>query len=275
VYKNKTRNQLWDMLASGKLYINGFHSGDYEAKVYLSRILNTKGNYMKVSFQNYNRTPSANLLGRTQFPIIGLTGIKKENTIDLMGVIGNYKSEWLAQVNYQLINNYNYFSDGYKANIYTGAISYLRIQAEQKLKLSTHWNWYNQLNVQLVDQSSPIHVPLLLTRQRLAFEGNFYKNLNLSTGLELVYHTAYKADGYMPFTGQFYTQNNYTLTNRPVANAFLHFMIKRLKAYIRLENLNTLIPTNEKLGPSYNFSAQNYPTNSLWFRVGVWWNFIN
>ena len=275
VYKNKTRNQLWDMLASGKLYINGFHSGDYEAKVYLSRILNTKGNYMKLSFQNYNRTPSANLLGRTQFPIIGLAGIKKENTIDLMGVIGNYKSEWLAQVNYQLINNYNYFSDGYQANSYNGAISYLRIQAEKKLKLSTHWNWYNQLNVQLVDQSSPIHVPLILTRQRLAFEGNFYKNLNLSTGLELVYHTAYKADGYMPFTGQFYTQNNYTLTNRPVANAFLHFMIKRLKAYIRLENLNTIIPTNEKLGPSYNFAAQNYPTNSLWFRVGIWWNFIN
>ena len=104
--------------------------------------------------------------------------------------------------------------------------------------------------MQLVDQSSPIHVPLLLTRQRLAFEGIFYKNLNLSTGLELIYHTAYKADGYMPFTGQFYTQSNYTLTNRPVANAFLHFMIKRLKAYIRLENLNTLIPTSEKLGPS-------------------------
>lgn len=87
-----------------------------------------------------------------------------------MGVIGNYKSEWLAQVNYQLINNYNYFSNGYQANTYSGAISYLRIQAEQKLKLSKHWNWYNQFNVQLVDQSSPIHVPLILTRQRLAFE---------------------------------------------------------------------------------------------------------
>lgn len=275
VYKNKTRNQLWDMLASGKLFINGFHAGDYEAKVYLSRMLNTKGNYIKLSFQNYNRTPSANLLGRTQFPIVGLTGIKKENTIELMGVIGNYKSEWHTQVNYQLINNYNYFSSGYQAAVFSGAISYLRIQSEQKIKLTTHLNWYNQINVQLVDQSSPIHVPLVLTRQRVAFEGIFYKNLNLSTGFEFMYHTAYKADNYMPFTGQFYTQNEYTLNNRPIANAFVHFMIKRLKAYIRLENLNTLIPTSEKLGPSYNFSAQNYPTNSLWFRVGIWWNFIN
>ena len=77
--------------------------------------------------------------------------------------------------NNRKINNYNYFSDGFQANSYGRAISYLRFQAEQKLKLSTHWNWYNQLNVQLVDQSSPIHVPLLLTRQRLAFEGIFYK----------------------------------------------------------------------------------------------------
>lgn len=36
---------------------------------------------MKVSFQNYNRTPSANLLGRTQFPIIGLGGIKKKTRL--------------------------------------------------------------------------------------------------------------------------------------------------------------------------------------------------
>jgi hypothetical protein len=275
MYKNKTRNQLWDMLASGKLFLSGYHAGDYEAKVYLSRILNSKGNYMKLAFENYNRTPSANLLGITQFPIVGLSGIKKENTIDFMGVIGNFKSDWFMQVNYQLINNYNYFSSGYQAASYSSVINYIRIQTENKVKLSKHWNWYNQWNVQLVDQASPIRVPLILTRQRIAFEGNFYKNLNLSTGLELIYHTEYKADMYMPLTGQFYNQNDFTLRNRPTANAFLHFMIKRFKAYIRLENLNTLIPSSEKWGPSYNFSAQNYPTNDLWFRVGIWWNFIN
>jgi len=275
VYKNKTKNQLWDMLAAGKLFLNGFYSGDYEAQVYLSRILNDKGNYIKLAFQNFNRTPSANLLGYTQFPIKALPGITKENTIDMMGVLGNQRKEWRLQVNYQLINNYNYFNSGYQPVSYSGVINYLRFQAENKVALSTHWNWYNQLNVQLVDQNGPIHVPLVLTRQRIAFEGNFYKNLNLSTGLEFIYHTDYKADMYMPFTGQFYTQNDFTLHNRPTSNAFLHFMIKRLKGYIRLENLNTLIPTSSALGTAYNFSAKSYPTNSMWFRVGIWWNFIN
>ena len=154
-------------------------------------------------------------------------------------------------------------------------MSYVRGQVEHKIKISKHWNWYDQATLQLLDPNAPVHVPLLLTRQRIAFEGNFYKNLDLSTGLELIYHTDYKADAYMPFTGQFYNQDVYTTQNRPTANAFLHFMIKRFKGYIRLENLNTLLPTTKALGNSYNFTAQNYPTNGMWFRVGIWWNFIN
>ena len=154
-------------------------------------------------------------------------------------------------------------------------MSYLRGQVEHKIKISKHWNWYDQVTLQLLDPNAPVHVPLLLIRERVAFEGNFFKNLDLSTGLELIYHTNYKADGYMPFTSQFYYQNSYTTQNRPTANAFLHFMIKRFKGYIRLENLNTLLPTNKTFGKSLNFNTQNYPSTGMWFRVGIWWNFIN
>ncbi len=275
VYKNKTRNQLWDLIASGKLYLNGYHAGDYDAQFYLSRILSSKGTYLKLGFQNSNRTPSTNYLGLTQFPINALKGIQKENTIDMLAETGNAAKAFRVSFNYQLINNYNYFTSGYQAVVYTSPISYISAVLNNKIKLSTHWNWYNETTVQVVDKSAPINIPLILSRQRLAFEGNFYKNLNLSTGLEMIYHTEFKADGYMPLTGQFFVQNTYMLRNRPTANAFLHFMIKRFKGYIRLENLNTLIPTSNSLGSTYNFSAQNYPGTGTWFRVGIWWNFIN
>ena len=274
-YKNKTRNQLWDLLIAGKLYLNGYHAGDYDAQFYLSRLLSTKGNYLKLSFQNSNRTPSANYLGITQFPIITLNGIQKENIIDFSGETGNPKTGWKLAGNYELVNNFHYFSSGYQPAVYKTAFSYLRAQASNKFKLSTHWNWYNEMNVQVVDQAAPIHLPLLLTRQRLAFEGNFYKNLFLSTGLEFIYHTDYKADDYMPLTGQFYIQNDYTLHNRPTANAFLNFMIKRFRGYVRLENLNTLLSSSSTFGNSYNFSTRNYPGTGTWFRLGIWWNFIN
>jgi len=274
-YKNKTKNQLWDLLASGKLYLNGYHAGDYDAQFYLSRILNSKGTYLKIAFQNSNRTPSANYLGLTQFPMNALQGIQKENTVDMNGEAGNAAKGFRISFNYQLINNYNYFSSGFQPAVYAKPISYISTLLANKIKLSQHWNWYNETTVQVVDQSAPIHIPLVLSRQRISFEGNFYKNLNLSTGLEMIYHTDFKADDYMPMTGQFFVQNNYMLHNRPTANAFLHFMIKRFKGYIRLENLNTLIPTSSSLGNTYNFTAKNYPGTGTWFRVGIWWNFIN
>lgn len=275
VYKNKTKNQLWDLLASGKLFLNGFHAGDFDAQASLSRILSAKGTFLKLSFQNVNRTPSMNLLGYTQFPIQGFNAITKENATLLNGVLANKKDGWETSVSYQMIQNYNYFSNGFRPVVYGSLMSYLRGQVEHKIKISKHWNWYDQITLQILDQNAPVNVPLVLTRQRIAFEGNFYKNLELSTGLEFIYHTNYKVDGYMPFTSQFYYQNSYTTQNRPTANAFLHFMIKRFKGYIRLENLNTLLPSSKTLGNTYNFTTQHYPSTGMWFRVGIWWNFIN
>ena len=275
VYKNKTKNQLWDLLASGKLYLNGFHAGDYDVQAALSRTLTSKGTYLKLSFQNVNRTPSLNTLGYTQFPIKGFSSINKENATILNGVLANKKLGWEAAVSYQMIQNYNYYTTGFQPVVNGNLMSYLRGQVEHKIKISKHWNWYDQVTLQLLNPNAPVHVPLLLIRERVAFEGNFFKNLDLSTGLELIYHTNYKVDGYMPFTSQFYYQNSYTTQNRPTANAFLHFMIKRFKGYIRLENLNTLLPTNKTFGKSLNFNTQNYPSTGMWFRVGIWWNFIN
>jgi hypothetical protein len=88
-YKNKTRNQLWDLLVSGKLFLNGFHAGDFSAQASLSRMLTKKGTYIELSFQNTNRTPSLNKLGVTLFPIKALKSISKEYATSFNGVIGN------------------------------------------------------------------------------------------------------------------------------------------------------------------------------------------
>jgi hypothetical protein len=274
-YKNKTKNQVWDVDIYGQLFLVGFHAGDYIAKASLTSLLNKKGNYVQLAFNNVNRTPSRNVMGITDFPIIGLSGIKKENHVQFIASTGNLKKAWKGSVTYQLINNYQYYSTGYNAAIYQGTIHYINAQIANQFKLSKHWNWYNEVHLQIVDATSPIRVPTVLTRQRIAFEGVFYKNLNMSTGLEFIYHTAFKAGDYMPMTGQFYVQNDFMLSNRPMVNAFYHMMIKRLKAYIRVENLHTLLPSSNTLGNHYNFSARNYPGTGIWVRVGVWWHFIN
>lgn len=275
VYKNKTKNLRWDIQAAGKLFLNGYHAGDYEAQFSLSSLLNKKGDKVELWLQNSNRTPSFNRLGITAFPIMQRTGLDKENIIELGGLWEQPKSGLSTSIQYKLIQNYQYFSTGYQPMVYDKALSYVRGSLSYKLHISRYWNWYNDLTLQMVDPEAPLHLPFVFTRQRIAFEGNFFKNLYLSTGLELIYHSAYQPDGYMPLTGQFYLQDQFTTKNRPVANAFLNFRIKRFKGYIRMEQLNTLLATSSQIGTRYNFSAPNYPGTGTWFRIGIWWNFIN
>ena len=275
VYKNKTKNLRWDIQASGKLFLSGYHAGDYEAQFSLSSVFNKKGDQLSLWLQNSNRTPSFNRLGITAFPILKIGTIDKENIIEL-GALWNQKSQGLtASFQYKLIQNFQYFGSGFQPMVYDNVLSYVKGTVSNQIKLSRHWNWYNELNLQLVDPNAPLHLPLIFTRQRLAYEGNFFKNLFLSTGLELIYHSSFQPDGYMPLNGQFYLQDQFTANNRPIANAFLNFRIKRFKGFVRMEQLNTLLATSNQLGTRYHFTAQNYPGTGTWLRVGIWWNFIN
>jgi hypothetical protein len=275
VYKNKTKNLRWDLQTAGKLFLNGYHAGDYEAQFSLSSLINKQGDKLELWMQNSNRTPSFNRLGITSFPMLKLNSIQKENVLELGGLWTKNKIGLIASFQYKLIQNFQYNGSGYQPLVYDKTLSYVKGSLSNKFQLSRYWNWYNELTVQVVDPNAPVNLPFLLTRQRLAFEGNFFKNLFLSTGLELIYHSNYQPDAYMPLTGQFYLQEQYTTKNRPMANAYLNFRIKRFKGYVRMEQLNTLLATSNQLGTRYNFTAPNYPGTGTWLRVGIWWNFIN
>ncbi len=275
VYKNKTKNSRWDLQTSGKLFLNGYHAGDYEAQFSLSSLINKQGDKLELWMQNSNRTPSFNRLGITSFPMLKLNGIQKENVVEVGGLWTRNKIGLVASFQYKLIQNFQYNGSGFQPLVYNKTLSYVKGSLSNKFQLSRHWNWYNELTVQVVDPNAPVNLPFLLTRQRVAFEGNFFKNLFLSTGLELIYHSNFQPDAYMPLTGQFYLQEQYTTKNRPMANAFVNFRIKRFKGYVRMEQLNTLLASSNQLGTRYNFTAPNYPGTGTWLRVGIWWNFIN
>jgi len=117
---------------------------------------------------------------------------------------------------------------------------------------------------------------LFFTRNRISFEGNFFTNLFLATGIEARYYSAYKPPDYSPFNGQFMYQDTMRISNRPDINAFLNFRIKSFKAYIRLENLNTFGKVNNSYGFNhYNYTAPGYPGRGLWLRFGIYWSFVN
>lgn len=274
-YRNRTRNQKWDVEANGQLYLNGLNAGDYAAYISLKRQLSKKIGNLQLGFQNVNRTPSFIFNPLTSFPVSDKQNFKKENKLRLFAGYDNPKYAFRLNGEYFLVNNYTYFDSFFVARQYATLFNYLHISAEKKIRLSKYWNWYTEVHLQQTTGNAPVHVPFLLTRNRIAFEGNFYTNLFLSTGVEIRYYTNFQADNYSPFTGQFFYQTGFTTANRPDVNLFFHFRIKSFKGFVRLENINTINPSKGFTFNKYNFVAEQYPDRGVWFRFGVWWNFVN
>lgn len=272
-YRNKTRNKLWDILAKGELYMNGLNSGDYYAYASLSRFLNKRWGNVTLLFNNVNRSPSFIYNTLSSFNFGNNTSYNKENIIIIKATADNPFIS-LSAVNY-FITNYLFFKDYHTTDQYSKVINLLQLSASKKIKLSKRWNLYSDITLQQTDAAAPVKVPLLYTRNRLAYEGLFYKNLNLSTGLEFRFYTPYKAYNYSPVMGQFTPQDSVTISNRPDISAFMHFRIKSFTAYLRAENLNSVSFTNGFGFTHNNFAAPHYVYPGLVIRFGIQWNFIN
>jgi hypothetical protein len=302
-YRNRTRNQLYDIEASAKLYVAGHYTGDYAAYLSFARSLRNNRGSLQVGFQNTSRTPSfimsayvrENIVkdsidignggiandtvsarqALSAFPVNQPDDYNKENTTRIFALINVPPIDLQIMGEYYLITNYTYFRDLYTATQSSSLFNVLHISAYKKLRVAKNLSWYLEGHFQQTTGNPPVNLPLLLARSRLAFEGNFFKNLFLSTGLEAIYNTPYKADSYSPLTGQFYFQDTNRISNRPDINVYVNFRIKSFKGFLRLEHLNTIDFSNGFSFTKYNYAATGYPSRALWFRIGIWWSFVN
>ena len=275
-YRNKTKNKKWDALAKGEFYATGLNLGDYNAYATLTRYLNKKLGNVQISFQNVNRLPSIIFQEMSSFNFKKTSLTKKENILLLSATTENPKFSLTAR-NIS-ITNYSYFKNYYKTEQYSALINISQFIGSKTFHLNLlkrHLNLYSDVIVQQTAANSPIKFPLFYTRQRLAFEGVFYKNLNLSTGLDINYNTPYKSNNYSPVMGQFFPQDTVMIRNLPDVGYFFNFRIKSFTALIKLENLNTINSANGGGFTNNNFAAPHYPIPGLIFRIGVKWGFVN
>lgn len=274
-YRNKTRNQKWDADLNGEFYATGLNAADFNVYASLTRTLNQKLGDVNVSFQNVNRSPSYIYDGNSSFNFNNKSVNQKENITVLTASAINRRFSLMAR-NIS-ITNYAYFKNFYQTDQFNGLVNLTQLTASTKLKVVGHLNLYSDFIVQQTAGKNPIRVPLFYTTQRLAFEGNYYKNLNLSTGIYVVYNTPYKPYNYSPVMGKFFPQDSVTISNLPQVNVFFNFRIKSFTAFIKLENLNT-VHTSQPQGFGFtdnNFAAPLYPTPGLIFRFGIKWGFVN
>ncbi|MCK7557045.1 putative porin [Chitinophaga sedimenti] len=268
-YRNKTKNQKWDLSAKGELYLVGENAGDYNVSGTLSRYFNPALGNVALTFRNVNREPSYayRYFGTNQGTLITNTGLNKENITLFQFAAKNDRLQYNLVANYYVFNNFAYFDNYTGAKQFNSLFNMLQIVFSKRFS-ARNLHWYADLAFQQLHGNSPVQLPTIWTRHRFTYEDVLYKNLNLVTGLEASYNTDYNADGYSPLVGQFFYQNQQRVSNYPDVHAFVHFRIKSFNAFVRGENLNTFLWTN-------NMSSPLYPRNNFSFRLGIRWWFVN
>ena len=279
-YRNRSRNQHWDIEANGKLFFTGFNSGDYEAHISLQRLLGKKLGYLQLGFENTSRTPSFLFDSRSSFYLVkGATDIKKENNTHLFASYFLPSFRLRLTGHYYLATNYTYFTRFYEVQQEGTLFNLLQVALHKTIQLGKRWNWHADIWFQQRVGDAPVNVPVIYTRHRIGYEGNLgFKNLDISMGTEIRYRSAYKADNYSPALGQFFYQDSITIRNKmPDISAYVHFRIRPFKAFIRAENLNTAKKlSNGGFGfTNNNLVAPGYALPGLQFRLGVYWSFVN
>ncbi len=277
-YRNRTRNQKWDIEANGKLYFAGLNAGDYQAYASLQRLLGSRIGYLQLGFENVNRTPSFIYDNRSSFHLAPATSFSKENSTHLFASFLQPVLRLRLSGHYYLATNYTYVTGFYQLNQASALFNVLQVAAQKTFRFGRkkQFNLHSDVYVQQVIGNAPVNVPLVFTRNRLAYEGNLgFRNLDIALGLESKYHTAYKADNYSPVLGQFQYQDTAVIRNLPDIAAYVHFRIRSFKAFVRAENLNTMSFSDGFGFTNNNLAATGYPYPGFLFRLGIYWGFVN
>jgi hypothetical protein len=275
-YRNRTKNQKWDIGAFGRLWLNGYNVGDYHAYVSLQRLINPSVGSLQVGFENTNRTAPFIYNTSSNFYLDAPKTFGKENTIHLFGSILQPKFRVRLSADYYLISNYLYLTDYYKLQQEATLFNVLRISASKTFNIGKRFKWYADVYVQQKTGAAQLNMPTFYTRNRFGYEGNLgFRYLNIAIGTEIRYHSPYKADNYSPVLGEFFFQDSVTISNLPRIDGYLHFRIRSFRAFLRFENLNTASIQNGFGFTNNNFAAPGYPTPGLITRFGIFWTFIN
>ena len=285
-YRNRTKNQRWDLLARGTLYFVGMNAGDYEAAASIQSLLGKKIGSLTLGFENVNRSPSYITNPLSSFYLMPENvDLKKENTTHLYAHIYQPLLKLGLSGHYYLVNNYIYYTDFYTIN-QASLFNMLQIAAHKVFAAGKkdQFKWISDTYFQQVIGNGPVNVPVVFTRNRFMYDGNLgYNNLKIAMGFDTRYRTNYKGNNYSPILGQFFYQDEATVKYKlPDIAAFVHFRINSFRAFVRAENLNTFrrLANDNGKGSSFgftnsNFAAPDYPYPGMIIRLGIVWGFVN
>lgn len=102
------------------------------------------------------------------------------------------------------------------------------------------------------------------------YESALFNNaMQAHIGLDIHYHTRYRAFAYQPITGQFHVQDEALVGNYPLVSAFFDFKVKRALLFFKIVNL-----LQDVAGKGY-YTTPYYIAQPRAFEFGLQWLFFD
>ena len=172
---------------------------------------------------------------------------------------------------YDRVNDYVYFDEN---KLPAQALSQARILSpglDFKLKFLRHFSFESEAIYTTVEgeASFAFQIPELFINSRFFYSNVFYSgNLEITTGLDVNYKSAYYGYAYDPVVQQFYLQNDTRVEGSPVATYFIDFKINKVSLYLKMNNLRaSIIQEGYMVAPLYPGLSTNVDF------VLTWWFF--
>lgn len=190
--------------------------------------------------------------------------------------VGEFNLSAFAKL--QLIDNYLYFDNSNRpTQKNTGVLTLLSTGLTAKIKLGKFYFDNDLAFNQSSDEVFP--VPTFTNNFLVYYEFNYAGTLDLRVGLDNFYKTAYYAPAYNPVIQQFYIQNNVKVWGYNLTDAFVSFMVNKVRLSLKFGHVNQgFLPKvsvqengNSIFANKAFIATPNYPGLRRSFNIRVIW----
>jgi hypothetical protein len=253
--------------AEAKYFLNGYNASNYQAIINLQSLsviplqwsLNAGSNALMPEVIN-NYYTSNNFFWENTFKAVNHTFVNATLT---------HKKAGNLFLQYSLINNYVFLDSLALPNQMNSSINLMQVKYHKVFKWKA-LRFVPEFLFQLDGSTKQyLGLPKYFTKTSLFFEQRIFKrHLWFQIGTDIFWINSYRPYTYMAATNQFFYQTQFNTGNLPMADIFLSFKIKTVQAFVRLEQLTTIITE------PYFFSPY-YAMPGFTFKLGLNWMFIN
>lgn len=178
---------------------------------------------------------------------------------------------YLTYLNPESTDDYTTYASGIQAVQSASSIGHIKIKYNKEFKFGK-WAFDHTTLLQRVEQKEEaLFVPKLLTRNTLYYSSDVFDHaMFLQTGVSLKYFSSYRANGYLPLMGEFYTRpQGDLLGGYPLIDFFVNARVRQTRIFFKAEHLNASLN-------GYNYYiAPSYPYRDFVIRFGLVWDFFN